>query len=135
MGDQQLEIYRRQGTLVSQIEALEAELEAPKRAPDDAFGMHKRLAKMYLKLGNITYAIEILLKTKALQPDDVTVNRWLAEIYARQGLRDDANTIYTHLIEVDNANAREYLREHCAFPFKSNGFQCSDGCSEASNCA
>ena len=74
-------IYRRQGTLVSQIEALEAELEAPKRAPDDAFGMHKRLAKMYLKLGNITYAIEILLKTKALQPDDVTVNRWLAEIY------------------------------------------------------
>ena len=108
MGDQQLEIYRRQGTLVSQIEALEAELEAPKRAPDDAFGMHKRLAKMYLKLGNITYAIEILLKTKALQPDDVTINRWLAEIYARQGLRDDANAIYTHLIEVDNANAREY---------------------------
>ena len=108
MGDQQLEIYRRQGTLVSQIEALEAELEAPKRAPDDAFGMHKRLAKMYLKLGNITYAIEILLKTKALQPGDVTVNRWLAEIYARQGLRDDANAIYTHLIEVDNANAREY---------------------------
>ena len=108
MGDQQLEIYRRQGTLVSQIEALEAELEAPKRAPDDAFGMHKRLAKMYLKLGNITYAIEILLKTKALQPDDVTVNRWLAEIYARQGLRDDANAIYTYLIEVDNANAREY---------------------------
>ena len=108
MGDQQLEIYRRQGVLVARIEALEAELEAPTHAPDDAFGMHKQLAKMYLKLGNITYAIEILLKTKALQPDDVTVNRWLAEIYTRQGLRDDANAIYTHLIEVDNANAREY---------------------------
>ena len=108
MGDQQLEIYRRQGVLVAQIEALEAELEAPKGTSDDAFGMHKQLAKMYLKLGNITYAIEILLKTKALQPNDVTVNRWLAEIYTRQGLRDDANAIYTHLIEVDNANAREY---------------------------
>ena len=137
MGDQQLEIYRRQGVLVTRIEALEAELErnssqqsavssqqedgtppetslpkAESRKPiailDDAFGMHKQLAKMYLKLGNITYAIEILLKTKALQPNDVTVNRWLAEIYTRQGLRDDANAIYTHLIEVDNANAREY---------------------------
>ena len=108
MGDQQLEIYRRQGVLVAQIEALEAELEAPKGTSDDAFGMHKQLAKMYLKLGNITYAIEILLKTKALQPNDVTVNRWLAEIYTRQGLRDEANAIYTHLIEVDNANAREY---------------------------
>ena len=108
MGDQQLEIYRRQGVLVARIEALEAELEAPTNAPGDAFGMHKQLAKMYLKLGNITYAIEILLKTKSLQPDDVTVNRWLAEIYTRQGLRDDANAIYTHLIEVDNANAREY---------------------------
>ena len=108
MGDQKLEIYRRQGVLVARIEALEAELEAPTNAPDDTFGMHKQLAKMYLKLGNITYAIEILLKTKALQPNDVTVNRWLAEIYTRQGLRDDANVIYTHLIEVDNANAREY---------------------------
>ena len=63
---------------------------------------------MYLKLENITYALEVLLKAKALRPDDVTVNRWLAEIYVKQGKRDDANAIYTHLTDIDSTNAREY---------------------------
>ena len=108
MADQQIEIYRRHGTLVEKIEALEAELEKPGIVAADAFAQQKQLAKMYLKLGNITYAIEVLLKTKALQPDDVLVNRWLAEVYAQQGLRDKANAIYTDLIEIDGANAREY---------------------------
>ena len=108
MADQQIEIYRRQGTLVEKIEALEGELEKSGIAPTDAFVQQKQLAKMYLKLGNITYAIEVLLKTKALQPDDVLVNRWLAEVYDQQGLRDEANAIYAHLIEIDSANAREY---------------------------
>ena len=79
MENQRIEIYRRQGTLVAKIEALEAELEKnPRTIPDDPFSLHKQLAKMYLKLGNITYAIEILLEAKALQPDDTVVNRWLA---------------------------------------------------------
>ena len=108
MADQQIEIYRRQGTLVGKIEALEAELNKQEIAPADAFTQQKQLAKMYLKLGNITYAIEVLLKTKALQPDDILINRWLAEVYTRQGLRDEADAIYAHLIEVDSANAREY---------------------------
>ena len=108
MADQQIEIYRRQGTLVEKIEALEADLEKPGIAEAEAFAQQKQLAKMYLKLGNITYAIEVLLKTKALHPDDVLVNRWLAEVYDRQGLRDEADAIYTHLIEIDGANAREY---------------------------
>ena len=109
MADQQIEIYRRQGTLVEKIEALEAELKKPPGIADpNAFAQEQQLAKMYLKLGNITYAIEVLLKTKALQPDDVLVNRWLAEVYAQQGLRDEANAIYSHLIDVDSANAREY---------------------------
>ena len=100
MADQQIEIYRRQGILVEKIDELEA---APK-----SFEQQKQLAKMYLKLGNITYSIEVLLKAKVLKPNNVPVNRWLAEIYARQGRRDKANAIYTHLIEVDSANAREY---------------------------
>lgn len=108
MADQQIEIYRRQGTLIEKIEALEADLEKPGIADADAFTQQKQLAKMYLKLGNITYAIEVLLKTKALHPDDVLVNRWLAEVYDQQGLRDEANAVYTHLIEIDSANAREY---------------------------
>ena len=108
MADQQIEIYRRQGTLVGKIEALEAELNKQGIAAADAFIQQKQLAKMYLKLGNITYAIEVLLKTKALQPDDILINRWLAEVYTRQGLRDEADAIYTHLIEIDSANAREY---------------------------
>ena len=108
MDNQQIEIYRRQGTLVEKISALETELERLDSTSADAFAQHKQLAKMYLKLGNTTYALEILLKAKNLQPDDVIVNRWIAEVYALQGRRDNANAIYTHLIEVDSANAREY---------------------------
>ena len=100
MTDQQIEIYRRQGTLVEKIDELEA-------APE-SFEQQKQLAKMYLKLGNTTYSLEVLLKAKTLKPDDVPINRWLAEIYAQQGRRDEANAVYTHLIEVDSANAREY---------------------------
>ena len=98
--DQQIEIYRRQGTLVEKLEALEA-------APE-TFDQQKQLAKMYLKFRNIGYAIEALTKAKAFQPNDVRVNRWLAEIYAQQGPRDKAVAIYTHLVEIDPGNAREY---------------------------
>ena len=137
MDNQRIEIYRRQGTLVEKISALETALERnshqpsavsnrqedvdesetslpkaesrkPKTILADAFAQHKQLAKMYLKLGNTTYALEILLKAKNLQPDDVIVNRWIAEVYTLQGRRDNANAIYTYLIEVDSANAREY---------------------------
>ena len=108
MDDQRIELYRRQGTLAEKIEVVEKELEKSKLTGDDVFAQQKRLSKMYLKLGNVTYALEVLLKAKALKPDDVIVNRWLAEIYEQQGRRDDANAIFTRLIEVDNANAREY---------------------------
>ena len=100
MGDQQIEIYRRQGILVKKIDELEA--------TPESFEQQKQLAKMYLKLGNITYSLEVLLKAKTLKPNDVPINRWLAEIYGQQGRRDEANAVYTHLIEVDSANAREY---------------------------
>ena len=64
---------------------------------------------MYLKIGNMTYALEVLLKAKAQQPDNVVINRWLAEVYIGQGRRDDANAIYRHLTEIDNANAPRIL--------------------------
>ena len=108
MTDRQIEIHRRQGTLVQKIEALETELEKQGTTDADTFAQQKQLAKMYLKLGNITYAIEVLLKIKALQPNDVLVNRWLADVYAQQGLREEADGIYIYLIEIDSANAREY---------------------------
>ena len=108
MDSQRIELYRRQGTLVEKIETVEEELEKPGLPAADIFAKQKRLAKMYLKLGNITYALEVLLKAKALQPDDVVINRWLAEVYIRQSRRDDANAVYMHLIEIDSANAREY---------------------------
>jgi tetratricopeptide (TPR) repeat protein len=108
MDDQRIELYRRQGTLVEQIEAMEITLEKPGISDADIFENYKRLTKMYLKLENITYALEVLLKARALRPDDVTVNRWLAEIYVKQGKREDANAIYTHLTDIDNTNAREY---------------------------
>ncbi|MDE0401271.1 MAG: tetratricopeptide repeat protein [Candidatus Poribacteria bacterium] len=108
MDDQRIELYRRQGTLVDQIEAMEVALEKPGISDADSFAKHKRLTKMYLKLENIPYALEVLLKAKALRPDDVTVNRWLAEIYVKQGKRDDANAIYTYLTDIDSTNAREY---------------------------
>ena len=108
MDNQRIEIYRRQGTLVEKIGALEAALEKPDIAAADAFTQYKQLAKMYLKLGNTTYALEVLIKAKALESSDAIVNRWIAEVYTLQGRRDDANAIYTHLIEVDSTNAREY---------------------------
>ncbi|MYA71021.1 tetratricopeptide repeat protein [Candidatus Poribacteria bacterium] len=108
MDDQRIELYRRQGTLVDHIEMMEVALEKPGISDADIFAKHKRLTKMYLKLENITYALEVLLKAKALRPDDVTVNRWLAEIYVKQGKRDDANAIYTGLVDIDSTNAREY---------------------------
>lgn len=108
MDDQRIELYRRQGTLVEKIEQVETELEKSGVTDTDIFAQQKRLAKMYLKLGNVTYALEVLLKAKALKPNDVTVNRWLAEVYTKQNRRDDANSVYTHLIQVDRANAREY---------------------------
>lgn len=109
MADEQIEIYRQQGTLVAKIEALEAALETTETPEADVFSQYKQLAKMYLKLGNITYTLEVLLKAKTLQPNNVLINRWLAETYAQQGLRTEANVIYTHLTEIDSANAREYF--------------------------
>ena len=108
MDNQRIELYRRQGTLIDKIETLETELEKSGLPATDLFAKQKRLAKMYLKLGNITYALEVLLKAKAQQPDDVLINRWLADVYVMQGRRDDANAVYGHLIEIDSANAREY---------------------------
>ena len=108
MDNQRIELYRRQGTLIEKIETLEAELETSGLPDADIFEKQKRLAKMYLKLGNITYALEVLLKAKAYQPDDIIVNRWLAEIYTKQNRRDDASAAYRHLITIDSANTREY---------------------------
>ena len=48
------------------------------------------------------------MEAKALRPDHIVVNRRLAEVYTQQNRQDDANAIYTHLIEIDSANAREY---------------------------
>ena len=111
MDNQRIELYRRQGTLVEKIETVEAELETSEFSDADIFARQKRLAKMYLKLGNITYALEVLLKAKAHQPDDIIVNRWLAEVYTKQNRRDDANAVYRHLIEIDSANTREYYTD------------------------
>ena len=108
MDNQRIELYRKQGTLVEKIETVETQLEKSGLTDADIFAQQKQLAKMYLKLGNITYALEILLKAKALRPDDVGVNRWLAEVYIKQNRRDDANAVYMHLIKVDSAKAREY---------------------------
>ena len=108
MDDKRIELYRRQGVLFEKIEVVETALEKQGLPTADILAKQKRLAKMYLKLGNITYALEILLKAKALHPDNVVINRWLAEVYAKQGRRDDANAIYMHLTEIDTANVREY---------------------------
>ena len=108
MDDKRIELYRKQGTLQEKIEELETEIEKPEIASDQQFLFQKQIAKMYLKLGNITYALEVLLNAKKLKPNDVGVNRWLTTVYNRQGRRDDANAIYLQLIEIDSANAREY---------------------------
>ena len=108
MGDQRIEIYRRQGTLLDQIGTVEEQLKKQTDNVEETFALQMRLAKMYLKLGNITYGLEVLLEAKALRPDHIVVNRRLAEVYTQQNRQDDANAIYTHLIEIDSANAREY---------------------------
>ena len=108
MDDRRIELYRRQGTLVEKIDALEAKLAESGISSATAFDQQKHLAKMYLKLGNTSYAVEVLRKARTLQPGNIVVNRWLAEVYAQQNRRDEANAIYYHLVEIDSANAREY---------------------------
>jgi tetratricopeptide (TPR) repeat protein len=108
MDDQRIELYRKQGTLVEKIEDAETQLEKTGLSDADKFTQLKRLAKMYLKFSNTTYALEILLKAKALQPNDIDVNRETANLYTKQGRRDEAIVIYKHLTEIDNTNAREY---------------------------
>ena len=103
MTDQQIEIYRRQGVLAEKIDGLEASPES--------FEQQKQLAKMYLKLGNVTNTLEILVRAKELKPDDVQVNRWLVELYTRGGRRDEAVAVYNHLVQIDAGNAREYYSD------------------------
>lgn len=108
MDDKRIELYKRQGTLVKRIEEIETALDKSELADNERFTQQKRLAKMYLKLGNMTYALEILLEAKKLQPDDININRWTADINIKQGRRDEAITIYRYLTNIDNTNAREY---------------------------
>ena len=113
MTDQRIEIYQRQDILAEKIDQLEG-------APE-SFEQQKQLAKMYLKLGNVTNALEILIQAKEFRsrsedadesaPDDVQVNRWLVELYTKSGQRDEAIAIYNHLIEIDAGNAREYYSD------------------------
>lgn len=108
MDDQRIEIYRRQGTLVQKIEDAEQQLKQTNIDDTDKFKQLRRLAKMYIRLANTTYALEILLQAKELQPNNISVNRQTAELFTKQGRRDEAIEIYTHLAEIDNSNAREY---------------------------
>ncbi len=108
MNDKAIELYRRQGTLTEKVKELETEIENPQISETERFAHNKQLTKMYLKMGNISYAMEVLLNAKHKKPNDITINRWLADLYNRQGRRNAANAIYTHLIEIDSANAREY---------------------------
>ena len=108
MDNQRIELYRRQGTLINKIEMVEQKLEKSGHTENEIFVQKKQLAKMYLKLGNITYAIEVLLNAKTLEPHDIMINRWLADVYTQQNRIDDANDIYKFLIEIDTVNAREY---------------------------
>ncbi len=103
MTDQQIEIYRRQGVLAEKIDQLEASPESLEQ--------QKQLAKMYLKLRNVTNALEILIQAKELKQDDVQVNRWLVELYTRSGRRDEAVAVYNYLIGIDAGNAREYYSD------------------------
>ncbi len=103
MNDQIIEVFRRQGVLAEQIEKVEA---TPK-----TFDREKRLAKMHLKLGNITNAMESLSQAKAFKPDNVPVNRQLAALYAKQRRRKEAVAIYEHLAETDSGNTREYYSD------------------------
>ena len=114
MTDQQIEIYRRQGVLAEKIDELEASPES--------FEQQKQLAKMFLKLGNLTNTLEILIQAKELKPDDVQVNRWLVELYTRNGRRDEAVVVYNHLVEVDAGNAREYYSDIARLHLRAMNF-------------
>ena len=103
MTDQQIEIFRRQGVLAEKIGELEASPES--------FEQQKQLAKMFLKLGNVTNGLEILIRAKKFKPGDVQVNRWLVELYTKSGRRDEAVAVYNYLIEIDAGNAREYYSD------------------------
>ena len=100
MAAQQIEVYRRQGVLGGKIAELEAQ--------PQSFSGQKLLAKMYLKLRNTTAATAALKKALALNPDDIPVNRSLAEIYAQLRQHENAKAVYARLITLDNSNAREY---------------------------
>ncbi len=100
MAAQQIEVYRRQGVLGDKIAELEAQ--------PQSFSGQKLLAKMYLKLRNTTAAIAALEKALLLNPDDIPVNRSLAEIYAQLRQHENAKAVYARLITLDNSNAREY---------------------------
>ena len=114
MNDQQVEIFGRQGVLAEQIEKVET---APK-----TFDREKQLAKMYLMLGNKTNAMESLIQAKTLKPDDVSVNRRLAALYAKQGLGEEAVAIYEHLAKIDSGNAREYFSDIARLQLKERNF-------------
>ena len=114
MYDQQIEFFRRQGVLAKQTEKLAA---APK-----SFDREKQLAKMYLMLGNKTNAMESLIQAKTLKPDDVSVNRRLAALYAKQGLGEEAVAIYEHLAKIDSGNAREYFSDIARLQLKERNF-------------
>ena len=114
MYDQQIEIFRRQGVLAEQIEKMAA---APK-----TFNREKQLAKMYLKLGNLTSAMESLIQARTLKPDDVPVNRRLAALYAKQRRRGEAVATYEHLIEIDSGNVREYFSDIARLQLKAKNF-------------
>ena len=114
MYDQQIEIFRRQGVLAEQIEKMAA---APK-----TFNREKQLAKMYLKLANLTSAMESLIQARTLKPDDVPVNRQLAALYAKQGLREEAVATYEHLVKIDAGNAREYYSKIARLQLKAKNF-------------
>ena len=100
MAAQQIEVYRLQGVLDDRIAELEAQ--------PQSFNGQKLLAKMYLKLRNTTAATAALEKALGLNPDDISVNRSLAEIYAQLRQHDKAKAAYARLVTLDSTNAREY---------------------------
>ncbi len=111
---QQIEIFRRQGILAEKIETMTA---TPK-----TFDREKILAKMYIKLGNETNAIKSWIQAKTIKPEDVSVNRELAALYAKQGLGEEAVAIYEHLAKIDSGNAREYFSDIARLQLKERNF-------------
>ncbi|MDE0505065.1 MAG: tetratricopeptide repeat protein, partial [Candidatus Poribacteria bacterium] len=114
MNDQRIEIFKHQGVLREQIKKVSA---VPK-----TFNREKQLAKMHLKLGNATNAIESLIQAKILRPDDVPVNRQLGVLYEKQGLRNEAVAAYEHLAEIDAGNAREYCSKTARLQLQEGNF-------------